>query len=166
MNNRANCQNEGQQDSWLKTYQASAYAFVHLGSWLEFALDGGDSSQQLALASSVTLITAWNPASSERDINWNRSANAGLLRRIVAAGVDWSASRGASLPGTEPSWREDGFCLHGLGMQEASDWGRDVNQRAVVYLVDDRAGLLFCDQGQFVSCGLRMLSTKSAPSRR
>jgi hypothetical protein len=139
---------------WVEVYQGSRYAFPAGEGWRVFALDG-EEEPFLDLERSVTLITAWNPDSSEREPAWNSAANARLAAALAEAGEDFEASWGASLPGVEPAWREEGFAVYGWTREEAGDWGRRFGQRAVVYLDPESAELVFCAEAWAVVCGLR-----------
>ena len=139
---------------WVEVYQASRYAFPWDGEWREFALDG-DDAPMADLDASVTLITAWNPNSEERELGWNQAANAQLLEAIVTARLAWAPAWGASLPGVTPEWKEHGFALFGLERETAAEWGRRWGQRALVWLDAEASELLFVDEAYAVACGLR-----------
>lgn len=144
---------------WTEVYRASGYACFLEGGWRCFALDAEDGADALNLrsTSTVTLITAWNPDSIEIPRPRNEAANARLLRRLVADQVPWSLAFGASLPQVEPSWKEDGYAIHGLDRDQACRWGRAWGQRAVVWLAPGASELLFCQSGETVTCRLRTL---------
>jgi hypothetical protein len=139
---------------WVEVYQGSCYAFPAGQAWRVFALDGEDEPY-LDLERSVTLITAWNPNSTEREPDWNTEANARLAEALTAAGEEFEASWGASLPGVEPAWREEGFAVYGWTREQAREWGQRFGQRAVVYLDPESAELVFCAEAWAVVCGLR-----------
>jgi len=139
---------------WVEVYQSSRYAFPAGEAWRVFALDGEDEPY-LDLERSVTLITAWNPDSMERDPTWNAAANERLASELTAAGEEFEASWGASLPGVEPAWREEGFAVYGWTREQARNWGQRFGQRAVVYLDPESAELVFCAEAWAVVCGLR-----------
>ncbi|RMH03280.1 MAG: DUF3293 domain-containing protein [Planctomycetota bacterium] len=147
-----------QEPDWTAVYRASAYAWLDRGRWRAFALDGAGGAAPPPLPESVTLITAWNPGSEERPLPWNEAANARLLRALIRAGQRWAPAFGASLPGTTPPWREEGFAVLGLDRAEACAWGRDWGQRAVVHLTPAGAAeLLFCAEETAVACHYRPL---------
>jgi hypothetical protein len=139
---------------WVEVYQGSRYAFPAGEAWRVFALDG-EEEPYLDLERSVTLITAWNPNSSEQEPAWNAHANARLAEALVEAGEEFEASWGASLPGVEPAWREEGFAVYGWTREQASKWGQRFGQRAVVYLDPESVELVFCAEAWAVVCGLR-----------
>jgi Protein of unknown function (DUF3293) len=139
---------------WVELYQSSRYAFPAGEAWRVFALDGEDEPY-LDLERSVTLITAWNPDSSEQERAWNATANARLASELAEAGEEFEASWGASLPGVKPAWREAGFAVYGWTREQARDWGQRFGQRAVVYLDAESAELVFCVEAWAVVCGLR-----------
>lgn len=145
---------------WLAVYRASRYAYRRAdgGAWRHFALDGAGPA---GVRESVTLITAWNPQSLEREPAWNRAANQRLAAALAAAGVRRTPAFGASLPGAAPAWREEGFALHGLNREEALAWGREWQQRALARLEPEGACLLFCADGAFHPCGLRELEAEA-----
>ncbi|KAA3608272.1 MAG: DUF3293 domain-containing protein [Planctomycetota bacterium] len=138
---------------WVEVYQASRYAFVFQGVWRSFSLQG-EEGPMADLPTSVTLVTAWNPESEERPLPWNEAANGRLLRQLVASGLQWGPAYGASLPGVEPSWREEGFAVFGLDRPQAAELGRNWGQRAVVWLDSEASELVFCDPEMAVSCGM------------
>lgn len=140
---------------WVAVYRSSLYAWMQAGDWLACSLDapedGGDPLP-VPEEGSLTLITAWNPNSEERPREENEAANARLLRALVAAGLPWTPAFGASLPGVEPAWREDGFALFGLRAEEAARWGRDWGQRAVVFLDREGPALILCAEAKRIPC--------------
>ena len=139
---------------WVEVYQSSRYAFPAGEAWRVFALDG-EAEPYPDLERSVTLITAWNPDSSEQTPAWNAEANARLSAELAEAGEEFEASWGASLPGVEPAWREEGFAVYGWNREQAREWGQRFGQRALVYLDPESADLVFCAEGWAVVCGLR-----------
>jgi len=151
------------EPDWVAAYRASRYAFAPRDGTLErcFTLDGPDP-RLAGLAETVTLITAWNPLSREMSRVRNEAANLRLARALDRAGVPRTAARGASLPGAEPAWQEDGFALHGLTQAEARDWGLRWEQRALVWLTPAAAGLLFTADGTLVWCSVRDLAPAAA----
>lgn len=152
----------GRAPDWAAVYRASAYGFVGAGgAWHWFALDGAEPALA-GLTGSVTLITAWNPQSVERPRAENDAAQARLEAELRARGLAFTAAAGASLPGVQPAWREEGCALHGVGRAEAIRWGVRCGQRALVRLEPDRAELLFCDDGRGVRCGVRVLPAPPA----
>lgn len=151
-------------EDWLQVYRASLYAFPaeRGGGERAFALDGpeaeaAEGAARLGLERGITLITAWNPQSEERERAWNEAANLRLAAALEEAGVPHAAAWGGSLPDTVPAWREEGFVLYGLSRAEAARWGREWQQRALVQVDDEAAGLLFSDEEDFRPCGVRLL---------
>ena len=152
---------------WAQVYRDSLYAFRGDDRrWRRFALDGavGNPDQDAAAARnalgmrrSLVLITAWNPDSEEMQEEWNLDANRRLAAALDAVAVAHQEAYGASLPGVVPAWREDGFALRGLDRADALGWGREWRQRALVYLAEDRCGLLFCAGDELVPCAVRVL---------
>lgn len=142
---------------WVEVYQGSRYAFPAGEAWRVFALDG-EEGPYLDLERSVTLITAWNPNSEQRDPAENAAANERLASELTQAGEDFEASWGGSLPGVTPAWREEGFAVYGWTREQAKDWGQRFGQRAVVYLDPESADLVFCSEAWAVVCGLRRFS--------
>jgi hypothetical protein len=153
---------------WVQVYRDSLYAFRDADAgWRRFALDApcGEPTadleaarRTLGLGDDLTLITAWNPDSEEQPEDWNRAANERLAADLRAAGVRFQDAYGASLPGTDPAWREDGFALRGVGREEAVAWGRRFGQRALVRVDADGCGLLFCAEDTLVPCAVRALA--------
>lgn len=152
---------------WIALYRESAYSFPRRdGRWLRFTLTtqpsapAGSITDVIAEHRTLTVITAWNPMSLEHPLSVNECANAQLRNDLEAAGVEFEEAYGASLPGVEPRWREDGFVLFGLSQEQAQHWGRKVEQRALVWLDAQGAGLLFCEGTGFVPCGLNDLASR------
>lgn len=152
---------------WEEIYRSSLYAFrLEDGGWFRFTLNGevGPLPEVVRRAvervGSLLLITAWNPMSEERPLSVNESANAELRNRFEQARHVFDESYGCSLPGVKPGWREDGFVVLGLTRDQALDYGRVTSQRSLVWVEGNQAGLLFCDDGRFVPCG--MLSVDAA----
>jgi len=141
---------------WVEVYQASRYAIPAGADWFVFALNGEDGPLA-EWTESITVMTAWNPNSEERDRAANEAAQQQLEAALHASGVEFDLSWGASMPGTEPAWREPGFSIYGWTREEAADWGRAWGQRAVVYLDAESVELLFCRSELAVSCGLAVL---------
>jgi hypothetical protein len=149
---------------WLEVYRASLYAVPAApgtaGPWLGFRLDGDPEAalpQELAaalgVASSATLLTAWNPDSVECEAAANEAANRDLEARMKEAGWEVAPAFGASLPGTHPAWQEDGFLVRGWGLEQALSWAFCARQRAVVHWTAAGIGLLFRNTGSFHPCG-------------
>ena len=145
---------DAMKTDWTEVYRASRYAFARDGSWGVFALDG-DGGPMADLETSVTLVSAWNPGSKEAPLEENQAANARLEAALAEAGAVFGPAWGASLPGIEPPWREDGFAVRGLSRERAAQLGLEWGQQAVVWLDAGATELLFCATGDTVSCGLR-----------
>ncbi len=145
---------DAMETDWIEVYRASRYAFSKDGSWRVFALDGSGPSMA-DLEMSVTLVSAWNPGSLELPEAENRAANALLHESLETACQDFTQAWGASLPGVEPAWKEDGFAVHGLSRERAAQLGLEWGQQAVVWLDADATELLFCATGEAIPCGLR-----------
>ncbi len=154
---------------WLSVYRESLYALPRAGAEaVHFALDGppkeaDEGAALLGLQAAATWITGWNPDSVEQDVELNRAANRRLAAALQSAGVDYQPSYGASLPGTSPVWREEGYTVFGLDHASAVKWGTDFGQRALVQIDRAGAGLLFCADGSFHRCGVRLLSASELP---
>ena len=142
------------ETDWSEVYKASRYAFPSKGSWKVFALDGAEG-QMNNLESSVSLVSALNPGSVEVPIEENQASNLRLEAALKESGVDFDAAWGASLPGIEPPWKEDGVSVRGLTRIEAAALGKEWGQQAVVWLDAESTELLFCSPLEVVPCGLR-----------
>lgn len=146
---------------WEEIYRSSMYAYREPGgAWFRFTLNGevgplpGPVQACVVKEGSLLLITAWNPMSEERPLSENQDANAELRNRFERDRVSFHESYGSSLPGVAPRWREDGFVVFGLTREQALAYGRDTRQRSLVWVEGEQAGLLFCDDGRFVPCGM------------
>ena len=87
-------------------------------------------------AATFAVLTAWNPGSGEPRPNEraNRNANARLAAHLDARLCDrWPA---VSAPGSR--WREEGFCVLGLDLEEAFRFGESFQQRAIYYVEQGR----------------------------
>lgn len=148
---------------WLSVYRGSLYALpLDGGDMTCFALDGpieetAEGAARLRLRGAATWITAWNPDSVEQDAAWNAAANQRLVAALQEGGVEFRPSYGASLPGTSPAWREEGYTVFGLDRAAATKWGKVWGQRALVQIDEAGAGLLFCADASFHPCGVRLL---------
>ena len=82
-------------------------------------------------ASTFALITAWNPGGVERgNPALNRRANERLAAHLAARMVErWPA---VNAPGSR--WREEGFAVLGLDLDEAWRLGEAFQQRAIYYV--------------------------------
>ena len=143
------------------------YAFRQAdGRWFRFTLNGEPGplplpvQEAVARANSLLLITAWNPMSEELPLSVNQSANAELQNRLEGAGVSFDESYGCSLPGIQPSWREVGFVVFGLPLEQALAYGRETGQRSLVWVEGEQAGLLFCEDGRFTPCGMTAVDSE------
>lgn len=151
---------------WESIYKSSLFAF-HCPSgeevqWTLLEVPGPlpqDLDSVVQEFGSFTLLTAWNPMSEERPFAVNEKANLVLRNRLEAAALPFEESYGESLPGVSPSWREDGFVIFGLTLEQAQAWGASVQQRAVVFADEQEIGLLFCTDGRFVPCGVEQAAT-------
>jgi len=116
---------------WMKIYNAGEFHY--------------DSSVE---AKSVTLITAWNPNSKEMPDTWNAEANVRLANELRELGYEFGDSYGCSPAGEEPYWREEGFAVYDLSIDQAYDLGAKWGQRAVVYNACSKQQMLFCHSRQ------------------
>jgi len=146
---------------WETVYRSSMYAFRRAsGKWFRFTLNGvvgplpSDVASPIQDHGSLLIMTAWNPMSKERPLSVNEDANAELRNRLEASGFQFDESYGCSLPGVTPGWREDGFVIYGMSLEEAVEWGQSVDQRSIVFAEAESIGLLFCTDGRFVPCGV------------
>ncbi|MGB0952788.1 MAG: DUF3293 domain-containing protein [Planctomycetota bacterium] len=151
---------------WEEIYRSSMYAYRQEdGRWFRFTLNGEVQAlpavvqECIARHCSLLLITAWNPMSEERPLSINQDANAELQNRFEKDRVRFDESYGCSLPEVEPGWREDGFVVYGLEREQALAYGRETQQRSLVWVEGEEAGLLFCDDGRFVPCGMSVAGT-------
>lgn len=151
---------------WEEIYRSSMYAYRQCnGRWFRFTLNGEGGPlpeavrRSLERHCSLLLITAWNPMSEERPLSVNQDANAELRNQFEQDQVRFDESYGCSLPGVQPGWREDGFVVYGLERNQALAYGQATQQRSLVWVEGEQAGLLFCDDGRFVPCGMSAADT-------
>jgi hypothetical protein len=95
----------------------------------------------IAPATSVTIITAWNPGLQRPNDAQNQAANAQLEASLHARQYTFFPAVGQSADGmhTEPS-----FAVLSLTEAEALALGREFGQAAVLYWDGTQAKLLWC----------------------
>jgi hypothetical protein len=100
-------------------------------------------------AATFAIITAWNPGSGEPRPNAsaNRRANERLAAHLDARLVErWPS---VNAPGSR--WREEGFCVLGLDLDEAFRLGEAFQQRAIYYIDQGRPFLVSRRRGRVVT---------------
>lgn len=133
---------------------ATAYAAARYGvrvDGAEFPLLVGERAGRLEShwpARSYAFITAWNPASEPRPDDANQEADAQLVARLEALGIQREP---AWAEGPDGKWHEPGWLLADMDVPTASALGDSLGQAAI----------LAWDSGQPVT--LRMLAP--GPSR-
>jgi hypothetical protein len=75
------------------------------------------------------LITAWNPASTPHSDVANETADAALVARLEAAGIDRQPAQGSSHDG---QWREPGWLVFDVGEPALDLLAREFGQAAVL----------------------------------
>jgi hypothetical protein len=75
------------------------------------------------------LITAWNPASAPHPDSANEAADAALVARLDAAGIDRQPAQGSSSDG---QWREPGWLVFDVSEAGLDLLAREFGQAAVL----------------------------------
>jgi hypothetical protein len=86
-------------------------------------------------------VTAYNPMSCPKDDAENRARDAALGEAIRAAGLAAARAEGRA---PEGDWREPGWALLDAARDAALDLGRRFGQRAILWGLAGRAGVLDC----------------------
>jgi short subunit dehydrogenase-like uncharacterized protein len=135
----------GLGDSLLhRLIAADACALTYKPDWVQIYNAGEYHYDSDAAANTVTLITASNPNSVEMPEDVNSDANERLEAELKVRGLRYGSSYGCNKPGDLPEWREDGFAVYDLSVDEAYDLGAKWGQRAVVYYEGAKRLMLFC----------------------
>jgi hypothetical protein len=93
---------------------------------------------------SFAVVTAHNPGSRPLSERENARRHRRLERLLRARGHDLAASVNRSPDG---GWREEGFVVYGIALEEALDIGRRFGQKAIVYGEGGRVALAWCEDG-------------------
>jgi hypothetical protein len=98
---------------------------------VRFRLDGGVGTPPAFPASTFAVMSGWNPGGEPRpNARANQRANERLAAHLDARMVErWPA---VTAPGTR--WREEGFAVLGLDVEEAWRIGEAFGQRAIYYV--------------------------------
>jgi len=95
----------------------------------------------------VHLITAWNPRGEGTPVPENELANVELAAELDRRSLRWLPAVGRDPSAT---WLEPGFCLIGVGRDEAAELGRSFGQLAVYEVDVDEVAVIWCDSGRIV----------------
>lgn len=111
-------------------YAAAGYAVEHEGR--EHPLRVGQHAASLEAArpaARYAFITAWNPASDPRPDDANEAADARLVTRLEALGIERSPARAQSPDGR---WHEPGWLLYDAGQDRLLALAREFGQAGVL----------------------------------
>ncbi|WP_245872860.1 DUF3293 domain-containing protein [Deinococcus planocerae] len=88
------------------------------------------------------VVTAWNPGGRRARNEDNARAGADLLARVTAAGL-------SPLPALngEGEWEEEALIVPGATLRQATDWGREFGQAAVLWGMGARVALVWLSPG-------------------
>ena len=125
------------------------------GSPIAFRIEGKEPPPETFPASTLAILTAWNPGGVQRSNEQiNRRANARLAAHLDARMVErWPA---VMAPGSR--WREEGFAVLGLDRDEAWRLAEAFGQLAIYYIDAGTPWLVARLRGRVVSWAGRLAS--------
>jgi Protein of unknown function (DUF3293) len=91
------------------------------------------------------IITAHNPYSQKLSRGENEGRHEQLEKILQERGLEQSPSTGQSPDG---SWREEGFIIFDISLEDALDIGKQFEQHAIVYGQGNRVALAWCEDGR------------------
>ncbi|MCE7031228.1 DUF3293 domain-containing protein [Lysobacter sp. GX 14042] len=111
-------------------YAAAGYAVEHEGRGHPVRVGQPATPLEAARpAARYAFITAWNPASDPRPDDANEAADARLVARLDALGIERSPARAQSSDGR---WREPGWLLYDAGQDTLLALAREFGQAGVL----------------------------------
>ena len=118
-------------DELWQAYRRSTYRVFSQAGAIDLRI--GDAFPPLfTAASSLTIITAWNPGSVLLSDAENRRQNENLRQAIRSRRVDFLEALG--LPPREEAWQpEESFCVFSLSLLEAIELGSMYQQNAICF---------------------------------
>lgn len=132
-------------------YWETEYRFQRKDRWfvLRFGAPAwARSSDSPDLAASWGIITAWNPMSIALDADENHLRQVRLARAVADLGLRTDAALNRSPDG---AWAEEGLVLWNVERGELLGLAHRFGQRAVVWGVSGRAGLLETPTERWIS---------------
>jgi hypothetical protein len=109
-----------------------------------------------------SIITAHNPYSQKLSKEENEQRHKQLETILQECGLEHDLSTGESPDG---SWREEGFIIFDISLDDALELGRHFEQHAIVYGQGNRVALAWCEDGRlewyYVEVKSRKLKVKS-----
>ncbi len=112
---------------------------------LAFTLSQKETGANLFGGRAFTLVTAQNPQSTLLSDEENRERNERLEQHLLDQEYEFGSSTGESPVG---DWREEGFTVFDLSLEDALALGSQFGQHAVVYGRGERVALAWCESGR------------------
>lgn len=119
-------------------------AAVYEAGGVAFTLSEKPTGVTLFGGRAFAIITAHNPSSQPLSLQENARRHRELERVLREGGYELAPSVGRSPDG---KWREEGFTVFGIGLEEALAIGRRFGQNAIVYGQGERVALAWCESG-------------------
>jgi hypothetical protein len=110
-----------------------------------FTLSSEDMELELFTGRRFSVLTAANPFSKQLSDSENAARNLDMKLEIEKLGFDFEWSYGEQ---SDHSWREDGFVIFDAPLEVTLELGRKFEQNAILYGVDSRVALAWCDNGE------------------
>jgi Protein of unknown function (DUF3293) len=107
-----------------------------------FTLSSEDMELELFTGRRFSVLTAANPFSKQLSDAENAARNLDMKLEIEELGFEFDWSYGEQ---SDHSWREDGFVVFDAPLEVTLELGRKFEQNAILYGVDSRVALAWCD---------------------
>lgn len=122
---------------------SQAYALaLYKTPTLTFTLTDNPTQTILFSNNPYSIITAHNPYSQKLSRKENERRHEQLENILQERGLEHSPSTGESPDG---SWREEGFIIFDISLDDALDIGKGFEQHAIVYGQGNRVALAWCE---------------------
>jgi Protein of unknown function (DUF3293) len=122
---------------------APAYSnAVYKTSGLTFTLTEEPNETVLFSNRSYAIITAHNPRSEKLSARENEKRHTALENVLQERGLEFSPSTGES---PDSSWREEGFIIFEVSLEDALELGKNFGQHAIIYGRGNRVALAWCE---------------------
>ncbi|RIH84504.1 DUF3293 domain-containing protein [Calidithermus roseus] len=120
-------------------------AAVYEAGGVVFTLGERPTGVTLFGGRAFAIITAHNPGSQRLSDGENARRHRELEQVLREGGYELAPGVGCSPDG---EWREEGFTVFGVGLEEALAVGRRFGQNAIVYGQGERVALAWCESGE------------------
>jgi|GEM_PF-1820114 len=108
-------------------------------------LAGPRARRDLPMRAPAHVITAWNPSSITKPLDYNREANRQLADLLRERGLDPMEVLGASPDG---HWKEDSLLVSGMPRHEAAELASQFGQIAIFELTNTDLLVVACPSGE------------------